>query len=677
MPIIPLPKLAYTADAPSPVLDQQRRPTVDNSAVRQGVQELANAQKMPELNADKFSAPYEALGAVGQALAKTGNVIDALAQKRDEALTSKQITGADDAMSLHDAAFHDQIQNTPDETEWGAMGNDSRLQVRKNLLDNPKLTPAARQELESRLLRWDAMQRSQIQFLSDKKTFGDAKAGLDQIVQSGTESQNMQMVNGAYVSGVKLGVYHPDDWARFHEAFTKVSEHKERVAKADAFDSFQETAVGFAAANGEEITLKNIDAGLLDTPGHESTPVQREQVRNAVQAYSRDRSAQARDILANGITTGEFNSPEKIDAAVKGTALEKFVTPEILSAAHQFARQRDAQAEALDREENGPRNFSQMYNQVAAYDRSKFKTDAEAQLAAFNLRVELQKKVGVKDDGWLAKQLWLKSNATPPVSKPGDEIKWLVNDKIGKMFDPKTSAYKWQWEKPVLDSKGKPILDSHGIPKTQWVSNMENEQTNAIAQTVVRQKMEEWMKLNPAEAKDPAKVIKALNGFRPEGAKPAVWESLRPLMSPAAGPQASAGTIPADLVAKVKQLEGFNPHVFNDYKQASIGYGTKARHEGETLTEPQAEARLREELGSAAVNIDTAAKQGGYKLTPGQRNALISFDFNTGKGAYLLGSAGGNVAEVKRRLLQYTKAGDKQNEGLVNRRNAEAKMFEL
>lgn len=113
--------------------------------------------------------------------------------------------------------------------------------------------------------------------------------------------------------------------------------------------------------------------------------------------------------------------------------------------------------------------------------------------------------------------------------------------------------------------------------------------------------------------------------------------------------------------------------MFN-FKQFSVGYGTRGR-KGEEISPQQAEARLRSELAMHAGVIDDAADDVGLRLTQGQRDALISFDFNTGKGDYLIRNSKGNVSEILRRMKLYTKAGGKTLPGLVNRRKAEAEMF--
>jgi hypothetical protein len=60
-------------------------------------------------------------------------------------------------------------------------------------------------------------------------------------------------------------------------------------------------------------------------------------------------------------------------------------------------------------------------------------------------------------------------------------------------------------------------------------------------------------------------------------------------------------------VSVVKDIEGFTPQSKWDFKQWSVGYGTRGK-KGETLTPQQAAARLRTELTMHAGNIDEAAE---------------------------------------------------------------------
>jgi|GEM_PF-5684859 len=700
MPIVPLPRITPTPEAPEPVLDHLRRPTIDRSPVVEGAAALAKAQEQPKVPME-LAAPYSALGAIGRAISETGSVLGALAVKRQEALTSKQITDGDAAMRQHDLEEDNWRRENPDQTQWGAGGAERRQAFIKSTLSNPQLTPAARDALTTRMNRWDGMQGAQTQYLSDTKTFGEAKAGLDEAVHGGIQDQDMPRVNQAFVAGVKLGVYHPDDWARFHDLYAQEGERQTRKREIAAGETATNAALAFTEKNGLALAERNLDGGMFDPIGYTSTIEEREIQRHKMQDLARNREGTARETLVNGIASGELDTPKKIADAVKDAPFKQFVSPQMLESANKYLHDRKAEAEQADREANGPQNFAEMYQKVAAYDRSQFKTDEDAQLAAFNLRLEIRKKVGAQDDGWLAQKLWKKSNAGPPPPfQPSSPVQQLINDRMDRIFDPRTGLYKWQWPVGVRDASGRQLYDASGAKKIEWVPNEDNARENQVAHAKMRLELDQWMKQNPQKAQDPEEVSKAIGRFAPDGylekvkdeatsrfgalplpgaspaaAPPQAGPAPRPTGS--AAPQASTGPVPDDLVALMKKTEGFNPQAFGDYKQLSIGYGTRAHHADERISEPEADARLRSELAMHAGNIDTAAKAGGYHLTPSQRNALISFDFNTGHGAYLLNTAGGNLAEVKERLQKYTQAGGQVSPGLVNRRKMEAGLMNL
>jgi lysozyme len=129
-----------------------------------------------------------------------------------------------------------------------------------------------------------------------------------------------------------------------------------------------------------------------------------------------------------------------------------------------------------------------------------------------------------------------------------------------------------------------------------------------------------------------------------------------------------------DLIGLVKGFEGFNPRAYNDYKQISIGYGTKGK-EGEVLNEEQATERLKSELSGHAERITKAAELKGIALNQNQFNALTSFDYNTGRGANLIERFGDNPQQLASKILEYTKAGGEDLPGLVKRRQIEAALF--
>jgi GH24 family phage-related lysozyme (muramidase) len=157
------------------------------------------------------------------------------------------------------------------------------------------------------------------------------------------------------------------------------------------------------------------------------------------------------------------------------------------------------------------------------------------------------------------------------------------------------------------------------------------------------------------------------------------------------GQQAPPGTLPAppvrtsdvapmqsstDPMAFVKAREGFSATPYKDTDgQWRNGYGTVATSPTETIDEGTANQRLQARLGQSLATVDKAAADAGITLTPTQRTALGSFDFNTGAGAKVIGESKGDVAAIPGLMSQYTNAGGNPNQGLVNRRAQEAAHF--
>lgn len=137
----------------------------------------------------------------------------------------------------------------------------------------------------------------------------------------------------------------------------------------------------------------------------------------------------------------------------------------------------------------------------------------------------------------------------------------------------------------------------------------------------------------------------------------------------------NAGIGPSFIEA-IKKFEGFSAGPYEDFKQTSIGYGTRARP-GETSISPEeATVRLEQELAKAATSVDAFATA----LPKGVRDALVSLTFNAGSGwqGAGLGAAikAGDYSTAKEKFLQYNQAGGAVNQGLVNRRQFEASWFD-
>jgi GH24 family phage-related lysozyme (muramidase) len=129
---------------------------------------------------------------------------------------------------------------------------------------------------------------------------------------------------------------------------------------------------------------------------------------------------------------------------------------------------------------------------------------------------------------------------------------------------------------------------------------------------------------------------------------------------------------PEDFTRWVMGQEGFRASPYGDYRQTSIGYGTRARPGETSITQAEAMTRLNDEIGNARSSV----RRFMPNLSPAQENALTDLTFNAGADWMQsgLGSAvrAGNWSEAQRLFQQYVNAGGQPLDALRRRRQAAA-----
>jgi lysozyme len=138
----------------------------------------------------------------------------------------------------------------------------------------------------------------------------------------------------------------------------------------------------------------------------------------------------------------------------------------------------------------------------------------------------------------------------------------------------------------------------------------------------------------------------------------------------------------------IGRSEGFRGHLYNDAAgHCTIGYGHLV-HLGNCngsepaefkrgISEQEAEALLRRDAQTAA---DAVRRSVHVRLTQQQFDALVSFVYNLGAGAFesstlLRDINAHNFAAVAGQLEEWVHAGGQVLPGLVTRRRAEARLF--
>lgn len=129
----------------------------------------------------------------------------------------------------------------------------------------------------------------------------------------------------------------------------------------------------------------------------------------------------------------------------------------------------------------------------------------------------------------------------------------------------------------------------------------------------------------------------------------------------------------------VKSFEGLRLDAYQDSVGVwTIGYGsTTGVRAGQVITEADAEALLRADLGTAEAGVEDAI---GDEATDNQFAACVSLAFNVGVGLFAKSSIvrlmlAGEPEKAAERFLLYNRAGGKVLAGLTRRRAAERALF--
>ena len=144
---------------------------------------------------------------------------------------------------------------------------------------------------------------------------------------------------------------------------------------------------------------------------------------------------------------------------------------------------------------------------------------------------------------------------------------------------------------------------------------------------------------------------------------------------------ADTRTVSENLIAVLKQLEGFSANAYVSGGQWSIGYGT-AGSPGQTITEAEADKALRDHLKAVEDKLNAFDAGWNLKLTQQQFDALASLSYNVGTGwmntsGRLRDAITGKASEAKFLfgMSLWANNGTSPDPGLLQRRMAEADIY--
>ncbi len=135
-------------------------------------------------------------------------------------------------------------------------------------------------------------------------------------------------------------------------------------------------------------------------------------------------------------------------------------------------------------------------------------------------------------------------------------------------------------------------------------------------------------------------------------------------------------------LALIKQFEGcrlkaYKPVPTETYWTIGWGHYGPDVHEGDTITQAEADAMLLTDVQRYADAVDNPSNCPlTGRLNANQRDALISFTYNCGAGNLRTLCRGRSLPEIREAMALYNKAGGKVLAGLTRRRAAEQALFD-
>lgn len=598
MPIIPLLQSKPLADAPKPVLDREKRPTVNNGQLATAVGQLAESSKQPLLPAEALSEPYRALGAVGRAIQQTGDAVSAMELKRREAQTFIQVSDAETEMEkvLGEQRTWQESNPNVDPEKW-ADALKQRFSALRGQLSERGLNPQARLRVDASLRATEAKAFNDTKLHAAKETYHRAETRIEGGIFNAIEEQNPDKLNTLIVEGRdKLGTMWDHKAEYYLRRFEEVGKQKAKEKKAELFSNAQNSVLTVAAGSGEAAAMDYIEA----QPDLE--PSSKERLKADARQVVRQKKQDIMGFFALGIADGSISDDSQIEG-LDNPHWDDAMRKE----AKGMLRQSNLEMEATDRRDNGTKNAVVAFQEAREYDPGNDPTQKQL----FGLLTKINRTVPAESREVIEAALRERAGGNVVKLKPNDEVMKNLRTTVANFYDPVTGAIPYkrkEWKEVEVRDK------ITGEPLKEWQQiEVEDEaaRTRAMdAQTRVMMQLEEHAKQHPEDFQSLDKIKKKFVELLPEGAMGAALNELDKLLKP----QASAGGVRTP-VGKVTSYGYPTDETPDSNSSAGIGAFVPSDEAAKIKRGESSDFKLR--AGDLAVSPDIEQAFRGAGIKPG------------------------------------------------------------
>ena len=602
----------------------------------------ANLREGP-VDSSAVNAGVNAMQNFGAAVRQAAGVPADLSQRMQKAQNVADIARADVIMRDAWGQHQDKMATLPP-SQWADEWKNKGLPAVQDQLAKLNLSKAAQDQLAPDFIQWQGVTSTQVRTQALKQNITNNRQAVLNAADRAVLDEDYPLAIAHLKQGAATQLFSPAE-ADAHivdiEAKVKAKaklQQSDKIVAGIESDPWTIKPKLEAAARGESVP----ELGPLD-----ATKAAR--LLSMAETAVRTKTMELRNDLRDKVLTGEIDEPAKLEAAAGGK-LSKAV---LLSLQGIMGKEI-----AFD-----PEKVTKIRTAIANYDPENDKGMGEYNA----LMSAIETGVPQKRQGLLASELnkvWTDAN------KEGRSAKVAFSASLMSEVDSMADrGILGQWktgtgQKAVIDEAKK---------REVWVKA-----------EGYKQDMRSWFSENPEAT--PAQAMDHFKGLFDSDAQKASAEQFKEqtkkvtasrwwnksLIENMSGDDFGAG-LSGELVKTVKNLEGFKENAYWDSGQTSIGYGTRGKP-GEKISQAEADTRLRDELAKSAFRVDNAAKVNGVALTKNQRDALISFDFNTGAAPKVMESKTPDAIAKRMALYQHSDA-KAQDGQLIPRRQKEISLF--
>ncbi len=475
MPRIPLLRQpGPIADAPRAVLDTQRRPTVNRSGEMNALGRFADATKMPDVDANAMVAPYKALGAVGEAVQRSGSILGALAQKKAEAETQIQVAEADQAM---EDGYNEHLNfraANPDPNTWEGNMTETLAKTRKRIESNPHLSQVAKEQIKIRGDRFVGHSIASVREQSAKQTFKKAASVMDAGIMRAETAGDFEGSVRLTKEKVAAGYGYEHEVAAQEGRVKKLQEQKEKDDHAQEVNTVY--ALALADPYKTEEDFDKLTEGM--------DPQEKDSLKTQIYQEKRARSSAESDALSDRMASGEFVSLASLQAAFP----EK-MTPTVRKQFEGAFLRSQIPGMKAKLEADAPQNFARFSDVVEKYDA---KEDPEG-IRYAQIVMSVKQAMPEELRGEILGPLYRKRPGADGAIEAPEPLRASVRDIVNTMFDAEALG-KYKTEVP-----GNTIYDA---PKV--IEDPKAKATAYAKKGDVMIYMGKWMTENPTATPDQA-----------------------------------------------------------------------------------------------------------------------------------------------------------------------------